>query len=268
MKKIEKMQNIINELQKKKSFLFSEDMSFINFIKYKNSYNKYNKLSDKINKLYELKNQEEQIYLKNINKWINDSSIKCIKYSRLEKKAKYKLDKKLFKLGFYEYHPLVYKLRENIYFQKFISKISKFKIFSKIKNKSYNFISKKLSTKFNNIAINITKKCIKGYNHCKKNYVSYKKYLSNNDFYKYLVVIKNEAIKQLENQNERSLVGISKNNNQPNKKEYYELTERALHKKYVDSLRVNNITVENYKSNNEKKIMNEIKPITVTSRTM
>lgn len=88
----------INDLNQKLEFLNSqkpkfeslENISLLQFIKYKNIVTKENKIRKQISKYISLKS-EINFWYDSINKsWIENPKINCNKYCELERKASYK----------------------------------------------------------------------------------------------------------------------------------------------------------------------------------
>ncbi|HOZ54708.1 MAG TPA: hypothetical protein PK993_01495 [Clostridia bacterium] len=173
-------------------------ISFKDFLKYKNMIFKKELIEFEISKLQKIQNDIVNIYSKKNEKWLYDDNMNCRKYCKLEKKASYIRDKKLYKLGFMKQkpvnpilqniintvkekiiEPVSNKLSQNRYSSKNIFKsilekppINNFlKLFSKNTTfkKINSFFKETVPTKLTTRAISGAKKCIIGYRNISNN---------------------------------------------------------------------------------------------------
>lgn len=192
MKKFNKLNQQLENLHLQKNTLSSiENISIFEFLKYKNLISKENKLSNQKAKILEQGKQINFWYDDTTQAWIENPKIKCRKYYHLEKKACYKKDKKLYKLGLIEAPPVP------ILFQKYTLFSSLLNHFKKITNKIQIFRSYVFPKFFNNLAIGSAKKIISGYRLLEKDIQFFRNCISNTNSLKYLKSVKSEAIRQL-----------------------------------------------------------------------
>lgn len=145
------------------------------FSKYHSLISRKEILESQINKLLQYKDDIVKNYSTHNEKWLYDDNMNCRTYCKLEKKAAYVRDKSLYKLGFADskpLHPVLQNLKQFISTN--ISQPASEKLNS-IKNKCKSFINKTpipkfdnfiqntLPSKFTDVAISGTKKCILGY---------------------------------------------------------------------------------------------------------
>lgn len=209
----------INDLHQKLEFLNSqkpkfeslENISLLQFIKYRKILTREEKIRKQISKYISLKS-EINFWYDNISKsWINNLKINCRKYYRLDKKALYKKNSKLYKLGFINQKPLP-PFIENIskillpisqmfksIFSNINLKLQKFNFIKRIFNKYTNFKSNILPQKINNLAVNTAKIGIEGYRHLQSNYRFVKNSIQSKNSYKYFKNVINEANTQVLN---------------------------------------------------------------------
>lgn len=136
-------------------------------------------LESQISQLLNSKNNILKKYSTRNEKLLYDDNLSCRKYCKLEQKASYSRDKKLYKLGFLDLKPtppILQNLKQfvttkimqpasdyfspklSLFKRKFLSHINKSPL-----PKVNNFIKNTLPLKLTNTAINGTKKCILGY---------------------------------------------------------------------------------------------------------
>lgn len=213
----------INDLNQKLEFLNSqkpkfeslENISLLQFIKYKNIVTKENKIRKQISKYISLKS-EINFWYDSINKsWIENPKINCNKYCELERKASYKKNSQLYKLGFISEKPLplfienISKLLTPISqtLKSIISrlnfKLQRFNFIKKISKKYNYFKSNILPQQINNLAVNTAKIGIKGYRNLQSNYRLVKNSIQSKNSFKYIRNVINEANTQVLNSEKR-----------------------------------------------------------------
>lgn len=210
MPKINDLHQKLQDLNsQKQSFKSLENLSLLQFIKFKNLITKETKVRNKISKYVSL-SSEINFWYDTVNKaWIENPKIMCNKYCRLERKASYKKNLKLYKLGFINKKPVspfiqdisklflpVLKLFKFIYL-KVKTNIQKISIIRKICNKINYFKSTLLPQKINKLAINTAKIGIKGYRHLQSNYRLVRKSFEAKNSFKYLKSVIKEANQQV-----------------------------------------------------------------------
>ena len=201
-----KLQNLNSQKQNFKSL---ENLSLLQFIKFKNLITQENKIRNKISKYVSL-SSEINFWYDTVNKsWIENPKINCNKYCKLERKASYKKNLKLYKLGFINKKPLppliqnitklsspICKLSKSIY-SNIKTKILKISILKKI-SKKLNFIkSTLLPQKINKLAINTAKIGIKGYRHLESNCKLVRNSIEAKNSFKYLKNVIKQANQEI-----------------------------------------------------------------------
>lgn len=177
MSKINDLHQKLKDLNsQKQNFKSIENLSLLQFIKFKNLITKENKIRNKITKCVSL-SSEINFWYDTVNKsWVENPKIKCNQYCKLERKASYKKNLKLYRLGFINKKPLsplvqdiskillpFSKLFKFVY-SNVKTKMQKISIIKKICNKINYLKSTLLPQKINKLAINTAKIGIKGYN--------------------------------------------------------------------------------------------------------
>ncbi|MCR5146377.1 MAG: hypothetical protein K6B70_03405, partial [Clostridia bacterium] len=210
MSKINDLHQKLQDLNsQKQNFKSIENLSLLQFIKFKNLITKENKIRNKITKYVSL-SSEINFWYDTVNKsWVENPKIKCNKYCKLERKASYKKNLKLYKLGFINKKPLsplvqdiskiilpVTKLFKFIY-SNVKAKIQKISIIKKICNKINYLKSTLLPQKINKLAVNTAKIGIKGYRHLQSNYRLVRKSFEAKNSFKYLRNVIKEANQQV-----------------------------------------------------------------------
>ena len=158
MKKINYLNQKLKKLQSQKvNFDSLENISILQFIKYKNIISKKARINEQMKKAKASLNEINTWY-DNLNKsLIENPKINCRKYDKLQKKAEFKKNFKLYKLGFIEkipLPPLLQKVKNSISQNSFVQNV----------RKQYHFFkSHLLPQKINNFAVNTAKLGIKGY---------------------------------------------------------------------------------------------------------
>lgn len=194
------------------------------FLKYHSLISKKELLESEIYKLLNLKNSITNTYNSSNEKWLYDDNMNCKKYCKLEKKASYSRDKKLYKLGFLDskpIHPFLQNLKQFISTK--VSSPASIKLTS-IKNKFQSFICKTpihkvsdyventLPIKLTNIAISGTKRCIIGYrnitNSLNTSTKTFSRQVSSAPIIKFLSYINNQAKKEADLQSNSFLARI------------------------------------------------------------
>ena len=205
-KNIKNLTEELKEVQKINSYPIDlQTSSIFSIFSYKNRLRKQKKLETKIEKVNLSKQKIIEKYDNQIESWLNNLKINCRKYCRLEPKAIYKKEKNLYKLGYLSKKPL----------SPFKQNLKKF--FSPIINLFKAIISKipfyKLNPKKNikNLAVNSTKYCIKSYRklECFKAYA--KKNLLESTLIKRITNIKQEALKQLDEESKIDIMNKTQN---------------------------------------------------------
>ena len=220
MKNINQLNQKIQILEsQKKKFKSLENLSILEFIKYTYIKSKQLKLSMKLENLVSQGNEINFWYDKATKSWIENPKINCRKYSRLEKRASYKKNLKLYKLGFIEKKPfpplsqdIITKIAQTLNnfspilddFKYVFSKIRfpKFVLLNKIHNKFTTFKSEILPHKINNLAINTASIGIKGYRMFQSDCRFIRNTISSTNSIKYLRNIINQANMKISNGHE------------------------------------------------------------------
>lgn len=192
-KNIKTLTKELEALQKINSYTIDlQSSSIFSIIKYKYRLHKQKKLESQIQKLNLTKQKIIEKFDNQIDSWLNNSKINCRQYYKLEPKAIYKKEKILYKLGYISKRPL--SPLEKSLKRKFSPIINFFKaLISKIP--FYKLNPKK---HFTNIAINSTKYCIKNYRKIECFKSSAKKSVLESSLMKKIINIKQEALKQLD----------------------------------------------------------------------
>ena len=192
MKNINKLQQKLQKLNSQEIKLDSlEDISIFKFIKYKSLIHKKKQINKQLKKSKLAEREANLLYDVNVKSWFNNQTINCRQYCKLERKAEYKRNLVLYKLGLMEHkpiHPLVQNTKQ------FFSKITLFKT---IYNKYNFFKSHILPKKINTIAVGTAKVAIKGYQHMQSNCKYVKNYVHSRNSFKYLQNVLQQASSQL-----------------------------------------------------------------------
>ena len=199
MKKIYKLKNTLEKLDlQKKNYNSLDNLSIPQFINYKMILSKESKINKQLEQAIMQEREINFWYDSNTKSWIDNSKINCRKYCKMEKKAAYKKDLKLYKLGLLNKkptHPIINKVLSPIglLFNKKIKPI-----FKHIYNKIYLFKSQVLPQKFNNLAISTASIGIKGYRHLKSNCRYIRFSITSKNSFKYLKNVMQEANKKVD----------------------------------------------------------------------
>lgn len=174
------MRKNINNLTKELNLLKTKlqqapplyELSTKQFDYYKPLISRKNFLETEISKLLDCKSKILKTYSTNNEKWLYDDFLNCRQYCKLEERAAYTRDKKLYKLGFLDSKPVPPIIRKlssfinttiiepaNEKISLASSLIKKIPIFQSIKK----FTNTTLPNELTNLAISGTKKCIIGY---------------------------------------------------------------------------------------------------------
>ena len=210
MKKIEKLNLNLKELESQKITLKNlENISLSQFLKYKSIIAKELKIEQQIKQKQKLANQANFSYDVKVKNWIDNPHIKCKEYAKLQQKAEYQRDCKLYKLGYLDKKPLspllknlLSHLPENIYL-----KINALRNFN---DKYSSFKSDLLPQHFNKLAIDTAKIGIKGYRKFRSNCKFLRRYINSSVPIKYIKSILEEANAQV-NQAETQDMLLSRN---------------------------------------------------------
>jgi len=215
MKKINELNQKLQILESQKKNLNSlENTSIFQFIKYKSVISQHKKVSKQLEKIKALGNEINFWYDQSTKSWIENPKVSCRKYYRLERKAKYKKDFTLYKMGLSDKKPLspLFQILNNIWVPiskqineisqhiKFVFckiKFSKFNLFSKI-SKSYKiFTSNILPQKINKLAVNAATLGIKGYRMFQSDCRYMRSFINSKDSIKYIKNVINTANMQV-----------------------------------------------------------------------
>lgn len=209
MKKFNKLNKQLQNLQSQKNKLYSiENLSIFQFIKYKKLISKENKIIKQMQKISNLENNINLWYNTSIKNWIKNPKINCRKYCKLEQNATYKRNLRLYKLGLITKKPLTPFIQNKFDFisetikpliNQNYTKIQKYNFFKIFYNKYKHFTSYTLPPNLNKLAINSAKKCIKHYRKMHNGINFFRNYINSKDSIRYLSMVKQEAIKQLDN---------------------------------------------------------------------
>ena len=203
MKKIYKLNQQLEKLEsQKQKFNSFEDVSILQFIKYKNIISKKNKITKQMQKIVSLGEEVNFWYDTKNNSWIENPKINHRKYYKLEQNISYKKNLKLYNLGLSNQKPIHPSL-QNIYnkFQPILNYLKIFlnkinfpkKIFTKLKY----FLSNIFPQEINKLAITTLKPCIKGYKVIQNDIKYVKNQVKSKPLYKYIKELANEANNQL-----------------------------------------------------------------------
>ncbi len=203
MKKFYKLNQQLEKLEsQKQNYNSFENISIMQFIKYKNIISKKNKITKQMQKIVSLGAEINSWYDTKNNSWLENPKISCRKYCKLEQKICYQKDLKLYKLGLLNKKPM-YPLFQNIseklqpilpHLKNFLNKINyPKKIFTKLNYFSSNILPQKM----NNLAIESLKHCIKGYKMVQGDIKYVKNYITSKKLYKHFKQLADEANKQL-----------------------------------------------------------------------
>lgn len=218
MKKYNQLNQQLNDLQSQKiTFSKIENLSLIQFIKYKKILSKENQILNQMKKISNLEYEINQSYNSFTQKCIENPKINCRKYCRLERKAQYKKEKSLYNLGLIEKKPTPILFQKS--YEKLKPLLDKLNSFYQLHNpinfisNNYKIFSTKINTfksdvipnSFNKIAIFSAKKCIRGYKALKQDVKYFRNCMSNTNTLKYLKFIKEEALRQVNTNNCSSL---------------------------------------------------------------
>ena len=186
MRKINELNQKIKQLEsQKKIFSSLENISIQEFIKYKSTIHQINKAKSQIDKI-KFKEKEINFWYDTTTKsWIENPKINCRKFSRLQKRATYKKNLNLYKLGVLNQKPLP-PLLENLEVP--LDKINTLKsnYFQNIHDKYYYFISYYLPRNINKLAINAAKFGITEYRKLRSKCKLFTNYVSSRNLFKYL----------------------------------------------------------------------------------
>lgn len=196
--KLQKIEKIEQQMKKYKSV---GEIPIIQFLIYKNNIHRRDKICKEIEQVKRYAKGSKLLYEYEINCWIENPNINCREYSKLEAKAKYRRNLKLYKCGYLEKKPTL------PFIQKFQSKFEKISwlnnvLFQKINNKIINFNSNVLPHKINKIAVNSAKLCIQGVKKVQSECNSIKAYVASKDSIKYIRNVFKHASNQLAYSNE------------------------------------------------------------------
>ena len=198
MKNYSQLNSILQTLEQQKTISDSiEDISIHNFFICKKNALKKKRVKNKMKKMLCSAQHAIESYNNYTNSLIKNNSINCRKYHKLEKKAKYLRDLKLYKLGFIKEKPtlpLFQKLNSNL--KKFI--IPLFNPFVKIYEQYIHFKSIVLPKRINDIAINAAKLSICGYRKIKSDCQFIKKHFDSCNSAQYMSNVMKLAKLQLE----------------------------------------------------------------------
>lgn len=205
-KNIKNLTKDLENLQKINSFPMDlQTSSIISLIAYKHRLYKQRKLESKIQALNTTKQKIIEKYDTQIENWLNNLKISCKKYCKLEPKATYQKEKLLYKLGYSSKRP-VSPFEQNLK-----------KIFAPIVISFKSLVSKipfyKLNPKKNitNLAVNSTKYCIKSYRKIKNFKACARKSLLSSTLIRRMQNIKQEALKQLEEEFKTDVINNTQN---------------------------------------------------------
>lgn len=248
MKSIKKLNSKLQKIEEyekqMKKFSKLEDIAYLQFIKYKRYMKKKQRIEKEKKIVERFAKGCELLYKYDTNRWISDPNINCSKFCKLEEKANYRKDLKLYRCGLIDKRPTSLKY-QNLKNSKLFNNI----FFKKVHKILENFNSNVLPQKINRLAVSTAKLCIKGYRKIQSDYVYMRKYASTKKSVKYIEDIFNCAYNELEQSN--VLPGIK----------YEEQCKR-----YRESLRVkpnNNIQVYKNSKNENKGITMKRKNIAI-----
>ncbi|MBR2240305.1 MAG: hypothetical protein IJ890_02830 [Clostridia bacterium] len=212
MKNLNNLNQKLKNLQsQKKNFSSINDISLMQFLKFKSILSKEKKISKQIDNTISQGNEINFWYDSTTKSWIENPHINCRKYYKLENNAAYKKDLKLYKLGLSSrkpIHPLIQKLerllspitnfiKEN--YSKIKPKLSKCNFFKKFYQKYNYFKSQTLPKNINKLAVDTASIGIKGYRHLKSNCRYIRNSITSKDSFKYLKNVINQANNKIDN---------------------------------------------------------------------
>ena len=203
MKKINKLNQKLKKIEdlegQIKSYKSLSRIPTIKFIMYKHEKNKKKNICKEIENIKRFAKGVELLYKYETENWIKDPNINCRMYNKLEAKARYRRNLKLYKLGFIKEKP------KSTLFQKMQKVIPKFNLsennfIKKIQSNFKNFYSNLLPNNTNKIAVSTAKKIIKGYRDIQAGYKFVANNLLQNESIKYFKSVVNEARIELKNE--------------------------------------------------------------------
>lgn len=208
MRNNQSLTNKLDKLEKiKTNYSSLNDLSILQFIKYKKNISQENKLNKQLAKNIMLKNEINFWYDSTTKSWIDNLKINCRKYYRMEKRAEYKKNLKLYKLGFLNKKPslpIIQNINNSLnpvkdFFRNNVKPIlTKYNFIKIIYNRFDYFKSQILPQKVNNLIVNTASISIKGFRHFKSNCRYLKKSITSKNSYKYLKNVINEANKKID----------------------------------------------------------------------
>lgn len=193
MKKLKKLNQKLQKLQEQKNnFISIEDASITDFIKYRFISSEIKHIKENIERINFYAEATKLLYESKEKKLMENPKINCRKYCRLQAKAEYERDLKLYKLGVLDKKP------PNILsskIQAFSEKTklslqnidySKFSCFKKIYDKYNYFKSYFLPKQVHKLAINIAKLGIKGFRRLETDYIFLRNNIISNNTFRYI----------------------------------------------------------------------------------
>ena len=204
--------NLTNKLDKleaqKANFSSFDNLSVLQFIKYKKIISQEKKINNQLSKNILLGNEINFWYDSTTKSWINNPKINCRKYCKMERKAEYKKNIKLYKLGLLTKKPslpIIQSINNSLYPVKDFFKnnvkpiLIKYNFFKKIYNKYDYFKSQILPQKINNLAVNTASIGIKGYRYLKSDCRYIRNSIASKNSFMYFKNVIREANKKLDN---------------------------------------------------------------------
>ena len=137
LQKIEQVDNQMKSIKK------IDEIPISQLLKYRKCLQRKKKICEQIKELERSAKGANLLYNYETSCWIENVKINCRKYKRLESKARYKRDLKLYKYGFLEKRPTIPAM-QFIRIKFPILNISDNSFFKKIKNLKSKFISKRI----------------------------------------------------------------------------------------------------------------------------
>lgn len=182
----------------KTNFDSIEQMSIFRFLKHKKIVLQRAKVKEQIRQTIITANNAISGYNSYNDSLIKSNKINCRKYVKLQKKAEYKRNFTLYKLGLISKKPSPPFL-QNLKLQFSKINLPLFTYFKNIKSKYSKFESSFLSPKVNRLAVSTAKLGIRGYRKFKSDYVFIRKHINESNWVQYLKDVVEQAKEQIEN---------------------------------------------------------------------
>lgn len=198
MNKIDKLNHELKKLESQKTALTSlDDLTLFQFLKQKRIKSRESKIMSQLQKRQKMANKINFLYDTNTKSWIENPNINCNQYHKMQQKAEYQRNLKLYKIGYLSQRPLPPLLKKlTSYLPKTV--LLKFN-FLKKSNQNHNSLeTTQFPKKFNNLAVSTAKVGIRGYRTLRSNCKYIRNYLTSRNSIKYIKNIISEAKDQID----------------------------------------------------------------------